>query len=129
MNSKIILVLRILIAIILLQTLYFKFSAHPDSVHIFETVGMEPWGRIGIGIIELIAAILILIPKTVWLGAGLTFGVISGAVIMHLTMLGIEVNGDGGQLFYMALFVFLASAVVFWNERKKVFSFLKMGNN
>jgi uncharacterized membrane protein YphA (DoxX/SURF4 family) len=123
--SKIILVLRVIVAIILLQTLYFKFSAHPDSIHIFETVGMEPWGRIGTGIVELIAGILLLIPRTSWIGAGMAFGVISGAVVMHLTLLGIEVNSDGGQLFYMALFVFIASGIILWFEKDKILAILK----
>ena len=69
MTSKIYFVLRFVVAFILVQTLYFKFSAHPDSVHIFSTLGLEPYGRIGIGILELIAAILLFIPKTVWMGA------------------------------------------------------------
>ena len=123
--SKIILVLRVIVAIILLQTLYFKFSAHPDSIHIFETVGMEPWGRIGTGIVELIAGILLLIPRTSWIGAGMAFGVISVAVVMHLTLLGIEVNSDGGQLFYMALFVFIASGIILWFEKDKILAILK----
>ena len=117
--------MRVIVAIILLQTLYFKFSAHPDSIHIFETVGMEPWGRIGTGIVELIAGILLLIPSTAWIGAGMAFGVISGAVVMHLTLLGIDVNGDGGQLFYMALFVFIASGIILWFEKDKILAILK----
>ena len=99
MKKRIPLILRIVVAAILIQTLRFKFSAHPDSVYIFEKVGLEPYGRIGIGILELIAGVLLLIPKTVWAGTLLTIGVISGAVFMHLTLLGIEVNNDGGVLF------------------------------
>ena len=119
-----ILILRIAVAIVLLQTLYFKFSAHPDSVHIFETVGMEPYGRIGIGVLELIASILILLPRTVWMGASLAFGIIAGAVGMHITLLGIEVNGDGGLLFYMALFVFIASGIILLYHKDDALSFL-----
>ena len=120
MNHKIFLVLRIIIAAILIQTLRFKFTAHPDSIYIFSKVGLEPFGRIGIGILELIAAILILIPKTIWIGALLTFGVISGAIIMHLTQLAIEINNDGGQLFYMAIIVFILSSLILWSQRKKI---------
>lgn len=120
MNHKIFLVLRIIIAAILIQTLRFKFTAHPDSIYIFSKVGLEPFGRIGIGILELIAAILILIPKTIWIGALLTFGVISGAIIMHLTQLGIEINNDGGQLFYMAIIVFILSSLILWSQREKI---------
>jgi len=111
---------RLLIAIILLQTLRFKFTAHPDSVYIFTQVGLEPYGRIGIGILELIAAILILIPRTVWLGAGLTLGIISGAIMMHLTMIGIEVKGDGGTLFYLAVLLFVLSAYILYSYRTDI---------
>ena len=120
MKNYVILGLRIVVAVILLQTLRFKFTAHPDSVYIFTQVGMEPIGRIGIGIMELISAILILIPRTVWIGAGLTAGIIGGAIMMHLTILGIEVNGDGGQLFYMAILTFVLSLVVLWFYRKEI---------
>lgn len=81
MKKYILLGLRIAIAIILVQTLRYKFTAHPDSVYIFTKVGLEPYGRIAIGFIELISGILLLIPKTVWLGAGLTVGVMAGAVL------------------------------------------------
>ena len=127
MNVKSILhwALRLLPAIILLQTLYFKFTASPESVYIFETVGMEPAGRIGSGIAELIAAILLLIPRYSWAGAGLGLGVISGAIFFHLTKLGIEVQGDGGTLFYLALIVFVCCLIVLWQERKNI-PFLKL---
>jgi len=117
-------ILRIIVAIILIQTLRFKFTAHPDSVYIFETVGLEPYGRIGIGILELIAGILLLIPKTVWIGATLTLGIIGGAVLMHLTQLGIEVNGDGGVLFITALITFILSAIILYFYKKDI-PFLK----
>lgn len=120
MLGKKLLILRIVIAILLLQTLYFKFSAHPDSVYIFTKVGLEPFGRIGIGILELISAVLILIKRTIWIGALLTLGIIGSAIIMHLTQLGITINNDDGLLFYMALIVFLLSAIVLINERKNV---------
>jgi putative oxidoreductase len=112
--------LRIIVAVILLQTLFYKFSAHPDSVYIFEQIGMEPFGRIGIGILELIAAILILLPATVWLGAGLTVGIIAGAVFFHLTKIGIEVQGDGGLLFYMAIGTLVFSLILLWFRRKSI---------
>ena len=120
MNKKILLGLRIVVAIILIQTLRFKFAAHPDSVYIFSKVGLEPVGRIGIGILELIAGILLLVPKTVWAGAMLTLGIIGGAIMMHLTQLGIEINGDSGALFYTAVFVFLVSGVILWNYKKDI---------
>lgn len=106
-------ILRIVAALIMLQTLFFKFTESPESVYIFTTVGMEPWGRIGSGIAELIASILLLIPSTTWLGALLGLGVMSGAIFFHLTKLGIEVQGDGGQLFIYALIVFTCCAILF----------------
>jgi len=120
MKKHILLGLRILIALILIQTLRFKFAAHPDSVYIFSKVGLEPVGRIGIGVLELIAGILLLIPKSVWAGAGLTIGIIGGAIMMHLTQLGIEINGDSGVLFYTAVFVFIVSGIILWNYKKDI---------
>lgn len=120
MKKHIPLALRIIVAVILIQTLRFKFTAHPDSVYIFETVGLEPIGRIGIGIIELIAGILLLIPKTVWAGATITIGVIGGAIMMHLTQLGIEVKNDGGVLFYTAVVTFLLSLSILYMYRKDI---------
>ena len=120
MKKHIPLILRIIVAIILIQTLRFKFLGHPDSVYIFEKVGLEPVGRIGIGILELIAGILILVPKTVWIGAFLTIGVIGGAIFMHLTQLGIEINNDGGLLFVTAITTFVLSAIILYLYRKTV---------
>ncbi len=104
-------------AVLMFQTLFFKFQAAPESVYIFTTVGLEPWGRIGSGVVELIASILILIPRTSWIGAGLGLGVMAGAILSHLTILGIEVQGDGGQLFYYALAVALSCAYVLYVSR------------
>ena len=104
----------------MIQTLYFKFSGAPESVYIFETLGLEPAGRIGSGIAELIASILLLIPKTAWAGAILALGVISGAIVSHLTELGIEVQGDGGYLFILAVVVFVFSAIVLWMNRQQI---------
>ena len=104
--------LRILAAIILLQTLYFKFSAAPESIYIFSKLGMEPWGRITIGILELIAGILILVPATTPFGASLAIALMAGAIFFHLTKLGISVQNDGGQLFIYALLVLVSSTVL-----------------
>jgi|SRR5215467_6725307 len=111
-------VCRIAAALILLQTLFFKFTAAPESVYIFSKVGLEPWGRIGSGMAELIAAILILIPRTSWLGAGLALGVMIGAVASHLTVLGIVVMNDGGLLFGLALAVTACSVVLLFLQRR-----------
>src|ERR1700740_2053097 len=104
-------ILRIVAAVILLQTLFFKFTAAPESVYIFTKVGAEPWGRIGSGVVELIAAVLILTPRFTWLGSVLALGVMAGAILSHLTILGIEVQGDKGLLFAFAVIVFVTSAV------------------
>ena len=113
-------VLRLAVAVILGQTLWFKFSAAPESVYIFSTLGLEPWGRIGAGIGELIAAILLLWPSKAWLGAILALGVISGALGAHLTKLGIEVQGDKGELFALACIVFAFSLIILWSHRREI---------
>lgn len=112
--------LKLVVAVILLQTLFFKFTGAAESKYIFETVGMEPEGRIGSGIVELIAAILILIPRTAWIGAILALGTVSGALFFHLTKLGIVVMDDGGLLFILACVVFVFSLIILWIERQKV---------
>lgn len=104
--------LRIIAAIIMLQTLYFKFTAADESVYIFSKLGMEPWGRIGTGVLELVASILILYPKTTAIGALLALGLMGGAIFFHLTKLGLVVQDDGGQLFIYGLIVFVSSAAL-----------------
>src|SRR4030095_15779857 len=89
-------ILQVVVAAILLQTLFFKFTGAKESVYIFTTVGAEPWGRIGSGVMELIAAVMLVIPVLVPYGALLTLAAMSGALVSHLTILGIEVMGDGG---------------------------------
>lgn len=105
-------IVRLTVAGILLQTLFFKFTAAPESVYIFTTLGAEPWGRIGSGVIELIAALLVLYPKTTAIGSVLAGGVMLGAIFGHLTKLGIAVQGDGGQLFGLAVIVLVGSGVL-----------------
>jgi uncharacterized membrane protein YphA (DoxX/SURF4 family) len=104
-------VLRVIASLILLQTLFFKFTAAPESVYIFTKVGAEPWGRIASGVVELIASMLILTPRFTWLGSVLALGVMAGAILSHLTVLGVEVQGDKGLLFALAIIVFMSSAV------------------
>ena len=111
---------RIAIAVILLQTLYFKFSGHPESVALFSKLGVEPWGRIGTGVIELIAGILILIPATALIGAALSLGLMAGAIASHLFIIGIESDNDGGQLFMLAIIVLALSLVVLAIRRKEI---------
>jgi uncharacterized membrane protein YphA (DoxX/SURF4 family) len=120
MNKNVLLVLRIIVAVILIQTLRYKFTAHEDSVYIFTKVGLEPYGRIGIGVLELISAVLLMIPKTIWTGALLTVGIIGGAIMMHLTQLGIEIHNDGGRLFYIAVITFILSGIILFDQRKNL---------
>lgn len=107
-------------AVIMLQTLYFKFTGAPESVEIFTTVGMEPWGRFAVGVFELIASILLLINTTAWLGGGIALGLMAGAIGMHLTVLGIEVQDDGGLLFFYALLVAACAMVVLWFNKETI---------
>ncbi len=110
----------------MLQTLYFKFSASPESVYIFTKMGIEPWGRIASGVTELIAGILLLIPRTTLLGALMGAGVIAGAIASHIFVLGIEVMNDGGQLFIYAVVTFIACAALIIIERKRIPNLLKL---
>jgi uncharacterized membrane protein YphA (DoxX/SURF4 family) len=105
-------ILRLIAAVIMLQTLFFKFTAAPESIFIFSSLGMEPWGRIGVGILELIAAVLILYPRTTGIGAVLATGLMAGALLSHLTKLGVVVQDDGGLLFIYALLVFVSSIIL-----------------
>lgn len=105
-------VIRVAAAIILVQTLYFKFTGSTESVELFAKLGVEPWGRFGTGIIELIASILLLVPATVFIGALLGVGLMSGAILSHLTVIGIVSKGDGGQLFMLAIAVWCCCATI-----------------
>ncbi|MBL0358021.1 MAG: DoxX family protein [Chitinophagaceae bacterium] len=118
--------LKLLAAVIMLQTLYFKFTAAEESVYIFSQLGMEPYGRISIGVMELIASVLILYPRTTAFGAALAIGLMSGAIFFHLSKLGIAVQGDGGQLFIYALLVLLASVVLLIIYRQQLYQFVKL---
>jgi hypothetical protein len=104
--------LQLIVAGILFQTLFFKFTGAPESIYIFSKLGIEPWGRIGSGIVELIAVVLLLVPRTIVWGALLALGVIAGAIVSHLTKLGIVVQNDGGLLFILALIVFVSSTII-----------------
>ena len=118
--SKFSWLLRIVVAVILLQTLFFKFTGAEESIYIFTRVGAEPWGRYGSGVMELVAAILLLVPGCVVYGAVLAVGVGVGAVFSHLTVLGIDVQGDGGLLFGLACVVLVGSAIVLAIHRKEL---------
>lgn len=125
-SSTLWLVVKITAAAILLQTLFFKFSAAPESVYIFSSVGIEPWGRIGTGILELITATLILIPRTSWIGALLSLGLMLGAIATHLFIIGIDVLNDGGKLFALAIITLACSVAIILHERNKIITFVKL---
>src|SRR2546427_3687091 len=111
---------RILAAVILGQTLFFKFTGAEESIYIFSKVGLEPWGRYGSGVAELIATILLLTPRFAWAGALFALGVISGALVSHLTVLGIVIQDDGGLLFGLGITVFVTSAVTAFLHRRQI---------
>jgi uncharacterized membrane protein YphA (DoxX/SURF4 family) len=113
-------ILQLIVAGILFQTLFFKFTGAEESKYIFSKLGLEPWGRIGSGVVELIACILLLHPRTTTLGAIISMGVISGAIFSHLTKLGIVVKDDGGLLFVLALLVFVGSAAILAIRRAQI---------
>ncbi|MBL0340022.1 MAG: DoxX family protein [Bacteroidetes bacterium] len=112
--------LRIIPALIMLQTLYFKFSASTESVFIFSTLGVEPWGRIVSGVAELFAGILLLYPRTTVWGALIGAGVMAGALASHLFILGIEIMGDGGQLFIYALITLICCSFLLFINRNQL---------
>lgn len=118
-------ILRLAVAVILLQTLFFKFTASEESVYIFSTIGMEPWGRIGTGVLELIAALLLLIPRTTAIGAFLATGLMSGALFFHFTTLGIEVKAYGGLLFVYALIVLVCALILLVVHQSQITQLLK----
>jgi uncharacterized membrane protein YphA (DoxX/SURF4 family) len=118
-------IVRIIAAAIFLQTLFFKFTASEESVYIFSRLGMEPYGRLGSGVAELIASILILMPRTTIYGAILGMGILGGAIVSHIFVLGIEVKNDGGLLFGLALAAFLCCAILTYQNKKDI-PFLKL---
>lgn len=116
-------VLKILAAIIMLQTLYFKFTGHEQSVKLFTMLNMEPWGRIGTGVGELIASILILIPATTAIGALIGLGLMSGAIFFHFTTLGIKFDGDYG-LFIYGVIVWVCCLIIVIVKKEQLLKFL-----
>jgi len=113
-------VVRLTAAVILLQTLFFKFTGAPESVYIFTKIGVEPWGRYGSGVVELIAAIILLSSRHCWLGAVLGLGMMGGAIMSHLTKLGIVVQNDGGLLFGLAVAVAVCSLITLVLHRMQI---------
>lgn len=120
MTRWISLAFRILAALVLGQTLYYKFSAAPESVFIFQSLGVEPYGRIASGVLELLTVILLLVPRTAWMGGLLGAAIMLGAVLSHVFVLGISVMGDRGLLFALAIFTLFACSFVVLLERKRI---------
>lgn len=118
------LTLRILISVLYLQTLFFKFTASPESVFIFTQLHAEPYGRIFAGISELICVILLLVPRTYLFGAVMSLGVISGAILSHIFVLGIVVQNDDGLLFGLALIIFAASSYLAFSAKDQILEFI-----
>lgn len=119
-NSIFTWIIKLIAVVILLQTLYFKFTGAEESLYIFTKLGIEPFGRIGSGIVELIASILILIPRTTLLGALLGFGTMLGALISHLLVLGIVVKNDGGELFILAIVTLVCCSILIYQQKNKI---------
>ena len=124
-NPIFIWIVKLIAVAILIQTLYFKFTAAEESVYIFTTLGIEPYGRIGSGVVELIASVLILIPRTTLLGALMGLGTMVAALVSHLLFLGIVVKNDGGTLFILAIITFLCCLVLIYNQKSKIPDLLK----
>ena len=122
--SILIWILRLVAAVIMLQTLYFKFTGHEESVQLFSNLGMEPWGRIATGVFELIASILILYPRTTGFGSALGLGLMSGALFFHFTLLGLEVGGDY-LLFIYAVTAFACCAILLFIFRDQILTIIK----
>lgn len=127
MKSKIERITSLTAAIILLQTLYFKFTAAPESVNIFAQLGLEPYGRIGLGLVELLVALMLLFKRTSLVGGILGLGIITGAILSHVMVLGIEVQNDGGTLFILAVTVFIMCLITVILQKEKWASFKKSG--
>ncbi|MDV6237685.1 DoxX family protein [Leptospira ellisii] len=124
-KERLLRILSVVVALIFLQTLFFKFTGASESVAIFTELGMEPWGRIGSGVAELIVSVLVLIPKRRWIGAVFGLGLMIGAVGAHLFVIGIEREGDGGLLFFLAVLCAVICSVLVWADREKLTQVLR----
>ncbi len=111
---------QIIAAVILGQSLFFKFAGAPEAVQLFTALGVEPWGRLAVGTFELVVVVLLLVPRTAAIGAIAAMGLMVGAIGSHLTVLGIDLQGDGGALFAMALIVLAASLTVAIIRRREI---------
>ncbi|TGK27561.1 DoxX-like family protein [Leptospira gomenensis] len=124
-KERLLRILSVVVALIFLQTLFFKFTGAAESVAIFTQLQMEPWGRIGSGVAELIVSVLVLIPKRRWIGAVLGLGLMIGAIVSHLFVIGIEQEGDGGLLFFLAVLCALICSFFLWTDKEKLTRILR----
>jgi len=118
--KAVILLLKLSITVIIGQTLIYKFSGAAESVYIFSTLGVEPWGRLALGALELLSIILLWIPKTTLYALIIILGMMSGAIASHAVILGIEIRGDRGELFILAVVTWLSSAVLLYLMRERL---------
>lgn len=125
-NPIFIWIIKGIAVVILVQTLFFKFTRAEESIFIFQTLGVEPLGRIGSGVVELIASILILIPRTTLLGAILALGTMAGAIFSHIFVLGIVVKDDGGTLFTLAIITLICCLILIYNQKNKIPDLLRL---
>lgn len=122
MNSNFISwVLRIITTYIIFQIVYFKLSGDPQCIFVFEKMEIEPHGRFITGLIELVVGIFLLVPNTKLLGILGAFGAASCCLTAHFTVLGIEINNDGGQLFSMTASVFVLSIILSIIHKDEIF--------
>lgn len=119
-------VCRAIAATIMIETLFFKFTGAEESIYIFSKMGLESWWRYGQGIWELIASMLLLRWRLGWAGGLLTMGALGAAIVSHLTVLGVVVQGDHGLLFAMALTTFACGTVVTFLHRHEIPSYTPM---
>lgn len=119
-NQVVYWIIKLTAVVILLQTLFFKFTGASESVYIFETLGVEPYGRIGSGVVELLASVFILFRRTTLLGALMAAGTMFGALVSHLFILGIVIQNDGGTLFTLAIITLVCSVLIIYTERYKI---------
>lgn len=111
--------LRLFISFYLIQYSYVKLSGQQSAIELFTTLEMEPWGRITIGILELITVLLILYPRTTVLGGLLGMVSMAAVIYYHLTQLGIAIRGDS-FLFIIACAIFAASLALVITNRKQL---------
>ena len=105
---------------IMIETLFFKFTAAPESVYIFSKMGTDPWMRWVQGLWELTASLGLLLPRLRWAGGILTTGAMAAAILSHMTWLGYSIQGDHGLLFTMALVTFACGFTVMWTYRHHI---------